>query len=77
MRGVGSGDGPRGRVNGDRQPIEDMKAERRRADLVARPAVVEEMGLGLSEQVSGSLDRAVALVLDTVGDLLSDPALAG
>jgi hypothetical protein len=36
MRGVGSGDGPRGRVNGDRRPIEDMKAARRRADLVAR-----------------------------------------
>ena len=40
--------------------------------IACEPAVVEEMGMGLSEQVAGSVERAVEIVLETVGRLRSE-----
>ena len=40
--------------------------------IACEPAVVEEMGIGLSEQVAGSVERAVEIVLETVGRLRSE-----
>jgi hydrogenase maturation protease len=37
--------------------------------VACEPANVEEMGLGLSDEVAASVDRAVKLVLDTVEEL--------
>ena len=37
--------------------------------VACEPDVVEEMGMGLSESVAASVDRAVKLVLDTVEEL--------
>jgi Ni,Fe-hydrogenase maturation factor len=37
--------------------------------IACEPERIEEMGWGLSEQVSGAVDRAVDLVLETVGEL--------
>jgi hydrogenase maturation protease len=42
--------------------------------IACEPAAVEEMGLGLSDQVSGAVDGAVDLVLKTVEELRSDAA---
>jgi hydrogenase maturation protease len=42
--------------------------------IACEPAVVEEMGLGLSDEVSGAVDRAVELVMSTVAELRSDAA---
>jgi hydrogenase maturation protease len=42
--------------------------------IACEPAVVEEMGLGLSDEVSGAVDRAVELVMSTVEELRSDAA---
>jgi hydrogenase maturation protease len=38
------------------------------------PAHVEEMGWGLSDQVQGAVDRAVALVVETIDELRTDAA---
>jgi hydrogenase maturation protease len=40
--------------------------------IACEPAVVEEMGMGLSERVAGSVERAVEIVLETVGRLRSE-----
>ena len=37
--------------------------------IACEPAEVEEMGWGLSETVSAAVDRAIDLVLETVGEL--------
>jgi Ni,Fe-hydrogenase maturation factor len=37
--------------------------------IACEPADVEEMGWGLTDVVSQAVDRAVDLVLDTVGEL--------
>jgi len=42
--------------------------------VACEPAVVEEMGLGVSPQVEGAVDRAVALVTETVSELQADAA---
>ncbi|MGI8413972.1 MAG: hydrogenase maturation protease [Solirubrobacteraceae bacterium] len=42
--------------------------------IACEPANVEEMGWGLSEQVAQAVERAIDLVLETVNDLLADPA---
>ena len=39
--------------------------------VACEPLTVEEMGLGLSEQVSGAVDRAIDVVLEQVGELRS------
>ena len=38
--------------------------------IACEPAVVEEMGIGLSESVEGVVDQAVELVESTVGEVL-------
>ena len=40
--------------------------------VACEPAAVEEMGLGLSPEVEGALDRAVELLLETIGELRSE-----
>src|SRR5262249_28284386 len=40
--------------------------------VACEPAVVEEMGLGLSEQVAGSVERAVEIVLETIARIRSE-----
>ena len=42
--------------------------------IACEPAVVEEMGWGLSEQVQGAVRRAVDLVVETIADLRATPA---
>ncbi len=42
--------------------------------VACEPAVVEEMGLGLSPEVGGAVEAAVDLVLATVDELRSDAA---
>lgn len=42
--------------------------------IACEPAVVEEMGFGLSDQVLGALDGAVELVLSTIEELRLDAA---
>jgi hydrogenase maturation protease len=44
--------------------------------VACEPAVVEEMGLGLSPAVEEAVERAVALVGETVRELLADEAYA-
>jgi hydrogenase maturation protease len=44
--------------------------------IACEPAVVEEMGLGLSPAVAGAVDAAVEQVLRTVEELRSDAAYA-
>src|SRR6202035_1418835 len=41
--------------------------------IACEPGDGEEMGWGLSETVSDAVDRAVDLVLETLGDLRADP----
>ena len=43
--------------------------------IACEPAEVEEMGWGLSEQVKAAVERAVALVVETVDELRAEPAL--
>jgi hydrogenase maturation protease len=45
--------------------------------IACEPAEVEEMGWGLSETVSGAVDRAVGLVLDTLDELLAGAPAGG
>ena len=42
--------------------------------VACEPAVVEEMGLGLSPQVQAAVERAVALVHETIAELGTDAA---
>jgi hydrogenase maturation protease len=41
--------------------------------IACEPADVEEMGWGLSDEVRDAVDRAVDLVVETVGGLLAEP----
>ena len=41
--------------------------------IACEPADVEEMGWGLSEQVKEAVDRAVKLVVETVGEWRAEP----
>ncbi len=41
--------------------------------IACEPAEVEEMGWGLSEEVREAVDRAVELVVETVGELRAEP----
>jgi hydrogenase maturation protease len=43
--------------------------------IACEPAEVEEMGWGLSEHVKAAVERAVALVVETVDELRAEPAL--
>jgi hydrogenase maturation protease len=42
--------------------------------IACEPAVVEEMGWGLSEQVKEAVQRAVDLVVETIDELRATPA---
>ena len=44
--------------------------------IACEPAVVEEMGIGLSPDVGAAVDHAVALVATTIDELRADPAPA-
>ena len=44
--------------------------------MACEPAVVEEMGIGLSDEVGGAVDGAVDLVLETIEELQADAAYA-
>jgi hydrogenase maturation protease len=44
--------------------------------VACEPAVVEEMGFGLSDQVAEAVDRAVDVVLETTAELIAEAALA-
>jgi hydrogenase maturation protease len=44
--------------------------------IACEPAVAEEMGLALSPEVEGSVERAVELVLETIAELQTDAAYA-
>jgi hydrogenase maturation protease len=44
--------------------------------VACEPAVVEEMGFGLSDQVAEAVDRAVGVVLETAAELIAEAALA-
>jgi hydrogenase maturation protease len=45
--------------------------------IACEPAVVEDVGLGLSDEVSSAVDSAVGLVLEQVSELRTDAAYAG
>ena len=42
--------------------------------IACEPAIVEEVGLGLTPAVEAAVDRAIALVLETITELQSDAA---
>jgi hydrogenase maturation protease len=42
--------------------------------IACEPAVVDDVGLGLSPAVEEAVDRAIALILDTVAELRTDAA---
>jgi hydrogenase maturation protease len=42
--------------------------------VACEPAVVEEMGIGLSREVEPAVDRAVDVVLETISELATDAA---
>jgi hydrogenase maturation protease len=42
--------------------------------VACEPAVVEEMGMALSNEVAGAVDRAAAVVLETIEELRHDAA---
>jgi hydrogenase maturation protease len=44
--------------------------------IACEPANVEEPGMGLTPEVAATVDRAVDLVAETVGELQSDAAYA-
>ena len=44
--------------------------------IACEPASVEEMGLGMSPEVEAAVERAVALVVETVDELQDDAAYA-
>ena len=43
--------------------------------IACEPADIEEMGWGLSQQVTAAVDRAVELVLETIEELRAEPAV--
>jgi hydrogenase maturation protease len=43
--------------------------------IACEPGEVQEMGWGLSDQVQGAIDRAIALVLETIDDLRATPVV--
>jgi len=45
--------------------------------IACEPAVVEEMGIGLSPGVGAAVDHAVELVATTIDELRADPAPTG
>jgi hydrogenase maturation protease len=45
--------------------------------IACEPAVVDEMGIGLSPGVGAAVDHAVELVATTIDELRADPAPAG
>ena len=45
--------------------------------IACEPAEVEDMGMGLTEQVEHAVDGAVALVVETIEELRTDAAYAG
>ena len=45
--------------------------------IACEPASVEDVGMGLTPEVAAAVDRAVALVADTVAELQTDAAYAG
>jgi hydrogenase maturation protease len=42
--------------------------------IACEPEAVEEMGWGLTETVQGAVERAVSLVVETIGELRTDAA---
>ena len=44
--------------------------------VACEPAQVEEMGIGLSDEVERAVDAAVGVVVETIGELRSDAAYA-
>jgi hydrogenase maturation protease len=44
--------------------------------VACEPAVVEEMGFGLSDEVASAVDRAVDVVLETTAELIAEAASA-
>jgi hydrogenase maturation protease len=44
--------------------------------VACEPEIVEDVGFGLSDAVSGSLTRAADVVLETIDELRGDPANA-
>jgi hydrogenase maturation protease len=44
--------------------------------IACEPAEVEDMGIGLSEQVEGAVDGAAGLVVETIEELRTDAAYA-
>jgi Ni,Fe-hydrogenase maturation factor len=44
--------------------------------IACEPEIVEDVGFGLSDAVSGSLGRAADVVLETIDELRGDPANA-
>ena len=45
--------------------------------IACEPAIVDEPGMGLTPDIAATVDRAVELVADTVGELQSDAAYTG
>jgi hydrogenase maturation protease len=45
--------------------------------IACEPAEVEDMGMGLTEQVEQAVDGAVALVVETIEELRTDAAYTG
>jgi hydrogenase maturation protease len=43
--------------------------------IACEPAAVEDMGIGLSDEVSGAVERAVELVVSTIEGLRANPAV--
>ena len=44
--------------------------------IACEPGEVQEMGWGLSDEVQGAIERAIALVLETVDELRAMPVVA-
>jgi hydrogenase maturation protease len=42
--------------------------------IACEPAEVEEVGLGLSQQVEEAVERAIELVVETIDELRAEPA---
>jgi hydrogenase maturation protease len=42
--------------------------------IACEPAVVEDVGLGLTPAVEGAVERAITLVMETIAELRTDAA---
>ena len=42
--------------------------------IACEPAIVEDVGLGLTPPVEAAVERAIALVLETIAELRTDAA---